>query len=152
MDRKNKTYRLLFLFPIIIGIIFVSLFFSYLFQDDYAYLNYVHIGVKNETKLTFIIKLNDSKKIWEYVIKPNSHDFIKIRSKILLENYSELDCYITIIEKHSNNVISEKLCRWGVDNEFWSFSAHGGLWFPITILENENEIIVKYGRTGNWGG
>jgi len=122
----------------------------YLFQDEYAYLDYVHIGIKNETDLPLIIKLNDSKKIWKYVIKPNSYDFIKMRSKILLENYYEVDCYVTIIEKYSHDIISEKLCKSGRD--FWSFSAHGGLWFPITILEKESKIIVKYGEEGNWGG
>jgi hypothetical protein len=94
--------------------------------------------------------LNDSEKIWEFIIEPYHIKFEELNSKILLENYNKISCHVTIIERLSNNIISEKLCKPGMDNEFWSLSIHGGLWLPITIIKQEDEIIVKYGKDGDF--
>jgi hypothetical protein len=142
----NKSFIIIKIIPHIFSIMIFCMFVLYLLRDNYAHLDYLFVNVRNETDLTYIIKLDDSKKTWKFIIEPNSSIAKKLNSRIILNNYLEKGFYITVIEKKTNIIISEKLCIGGWDNDYWSYSAHGGLWFQMNIIKEEDEIIVKYGR------
>ena len=146
MNEKNKSFMIIKIIPFIFSMVIFCILTFYLLRDNYAHLDYLFLNIRNETNLTYIIELDDSKKTWKFIIEPNSIMCKGIKSNIILNNYSEKSFYITVIERKSNSIISKKLCNGGWDNDFWSFSAHGGLWFQMNILEKGKEIIVKYGR------
>ncbi|GMO61739.1 MAG: hypothetical protein Ta2A_08000 [Treponemataceae bacterium] len=119
---------------------FTILYFAVNIISDVKHkdFDYFFISISNGTDLEYTIKTNDGKTENEYIVKPNLTNTIK--SKILK---NDNNCYITIIENKSNQIVSEKICS--RFTEIKSYSAHGGLLLPIIISSNENKITVEYG-------